>query len=69
MSHGDYQRVLSNSQQSDKLGRRLDCESFVARLDELREVHNELMHFKDKDDDDAIPKLRTMIELLRRYGS
>lgn len=25
--------------------------------------------FKDKDDDDAIPKLRTMIELLRRYGS
>lgn len=71
MSYGDYQRVLSNQQQWDKLGWPLDRKSFVARLDELREVRNELMHFNDKDKagDDAIPKLRNMIELLRRYGS
>lgn len=71
MSYGDYQRVLSNQHQWDKLGWPLDRKSFVARLDELREVRNELMHFNDKDKvgDDAIPKLRNMIELLRRYGS
>ncbi|MEU2760048.1 hypothetical protein ABZ712_17445 [Streptomyces sp. NPDC006906] len=28
-----------------------------------------LMHFNDKAGDDAIPKLRNMVELLRRYGS
>ncbi|WNF31501.1 hypothetical protein RI138_21600 [Streptomyces sp. C11-1] len=53
------------------MGWPLDRKSFVARLDELREVRNELMHFNDKDKagDDAIPKLRNMIELLRRYGT
>ncbi|MEU1798724.1 CBS domain-containing protein [Streptomyces californicus] len=71
MSYGDYQQILSNQRQWDKLGWPLDRKSFVARLDELREVRNELMHFNDKDKagDDAIPKLRNMIELLRRYGS
>ncbi|MFJ1952714.1 CBS domain-containing protein [Streptomyces microflavus] len=71
MSYGDYQQVLSNQQQWDRLGWPLDRKAFVTRLDELREVRNELMHFNDKDKagDDAIPKLRNMIELLRRYGS
>ncbi|MGW5095069.1 CBS domain-containing protein [Streptomyces nodosus] len=66
MSYGDYQQVLSNQQQWDKLGWPLDRKAFVARLDELRKVLNELMHFNDKDKagDDAIPKLRNMIELL-----
>ncbi|WP_369189917.1 CBS domain-containing protein [Streptomyces sp. R08] len=70
LSYGDYQQVLSNQKQWDCLGWPLDRKAFAARLDELREVRNELMHFNDKDKagDAAIPKLRNMIELLRAYG-
>ncbi|MFC7931677.1 CBS domain-containing protein [Streptomyces cinereoruber] len=71
LSYGDYQQVLGNQEQWDKLGWPLDRKSFVARLDELREIRNELMHFNDKDKagDSAIPLLRNMIELLREHGS
>ncbi|MEV6265084.1 CBS domain-containing protein [Streptomyces sp. NPDC051784] len=67
LSFGDYQRVLSNQDQWDKLGWPLDRKSFTDCLNELREVRNELMHFNDKDKagEAAVPKLRNMIELLR----
>ncbi|MEU5896343.1 CBS domain-containing protein [Streptomyces venezuelae] len=70
LSYGDYQQVLGNEQQWNKLGWPLDRKSFIKRLDELREVRNELMHFNDKDKvgDAAIPMLRNMIDLLREYG-
>ncbi|MEU4794952.1 CBS domain-containing protein [Streptomyces sp. NPDC023327] len=70
LSYGDYQQVLGNQLQWDKLGWPLDRKSFIARLDELREIRNELMHFNDKDKvgDSAIPMLRNMIELLREHG-
>ncbi|MER5869431.1 CBS domain-containing protein [Streptomyces sp. NPDC002044] len=70
LSYGDYQRVLSNQDQWDRLGWPLDRKSFTDRLNSLREVRNELMHFNDKDKvgDAAIPLLRNMIELLREYG-
>ncbi|MFE5329334.1 CBS domain-containing protein [Embleya sp. NPDC056575] len=70
LSFGDYQQVLSNQKQWDRLNWPLDRKSFTARLDELREIRNELMHFNDKDKagDSAIPMLRNMIELLREHG-
>lgn len=70
LSYGDYQQVLGNPEQWDKLGWPLDRKSFIARLDELRAIRNELMHFNDKDKagDSAIPMLRNMIELLREHG-
>ncbi|MFJ3087540.1 CBS domain-containing protein [Streptomyces sp. NPDC086838] len=70
LSYGDYQQVLGNQEQWDKLGWPLDRKSFIARLDELREIRNELMHFNDKDKagDSAIPMLRNMIDLLREHG-
>ncbi|MET8624498.1 hypothetical protein ABZW30_12200 [Kitasatospora sp. NPDC004669] len=70
LSYGDYQQVLSNQKQWDRLNWPLDRKSFTARLDELREIRNELMHFNDKDKagDSAIPMLRNMIELLREHG-
>ncbi|MCC9310820.1 hypothetical protein LN042_27750 [Kitasatospora sp. RB6PN24] len=70
LSFGDYQQVLSNQKQWDRLGWPLDRKSFVDRLNELREVRNELMHFNDKDKagDAAIPMLRNMIELLGQYA-
>lgn len=63
-------QVLSNQKQWDRLGWPMDRKSFSDRLNELREVRNELMHFNDKDKvgDAAIPMLRNMIELLREYG-
>lgn len=69
LSYGDYQQVLSNPKQWEKLNWRLDRKAFTDRLDELREVRNELMHFNDKDKvgDAAIPMLRNMIEVLREY--
>lgn len=70
LSYGDYQQVLSNQKQWDRLGGPLDRKSFTARLDELREIRNELMHFNDKDKvgDSAIPMLRNMLGLLREHG-
>ncbi|MGW3392012.1 restriction system modified-DNA reader domain-containing protein [Streptomyces cinereoruber] len=70
LSYGDYQQVLGNQEQWDKLSWPLDRKSFIARLDELREIRNELMHFNDKDKagDSAIPLLRNMIELLREHS-
>ncbi|GAQ54718.1 CBS domain-containing protein [Streptomyces acidiscabies] len=70
LSFGDYQQVLSNQKQWDRLDWPLDRKAFTARLDELREIRNELMHFNDKDKagDSAIPMLRNMIELLREHG-
>ncbi|MET8753429.1 CBS domain-containing protein [Streptomyces sp. NPDC004667] len=71
LSYGDYQQVLGNQEQWNKLGWPLDRRSFIDCLDELREIRNELMHFNDKDKagDSAIPMLRNMIELLREHGS
>ncbi|WP_330478530.1 hypothetical protein OG301_24525 [Streptomyces platensis] len=70
LSYGDYQQVLSNQKQWDRLGWPLDRKPFTDRLNELREVRNELMHFNDKDKagDAAVPMLRNMIELLRECG-
>ncbi|MET9717698.1 CBS domain-containing protein [Streptomyces rochei] len=70
LSFGDYQRVLSNQEQWDKLGWPLDRKSFTDCLNELREVRNELMHFNDKDKagEAAIPMLRNMIDLLREHA-
>ncbi|WP_405011809.1 hypothetical protein [Kitasatospora sp. NBC_01539] len=70
LPYGDYQQVLGNQEQWDKPGWPLDRKPFIARLDELREIRNELMHFNDKDKagDSAIPVLRNMIELLREHG-
>ena len=42
---------------------------FVKRVDELREIRNDLMHFNpDPLPEDAVQKIRHMITLLREYG-
>jgi predicted transcriptional regulator len=69
LSIGDYQRILQNKEAWEALGWPLDRKVFVKRIDELREIRNDLMHFNpDPIPEDAVHKIRHMIALLREYG-
>jgi FOG: CBS domain len=69
LSIGDYQRILQNRDAWELLGWPLDRNVFVKRIDELREIRNDLMHFNpDPIPDDAVHKIRHMIALLREYS-
>ncbi|WP_433475378.1 hypothetical protein ACQPZP_43115 [Spirillospora sp. CA-142024] len=69
MSMGDYQRVLENSGMWEKLGWPLDRKTVIKRLDELRDIRNDVMHFNpDPLPQDAIGKLRNALKLLHEYG-
>jgi len=70
MSFGDYQRILENPDKWAKLGWQLDRGTFIKRLDEVRDVRNDVMHFNP----DPVPsgttrKLRELIKIVRRYGA
>lgn len=66
---GDYQRVLENPDRWAKLGWPLDRAMFIKRLDELRVVRNNVMHFNPEPvPADAVEKLRYIIKLLRDFG-
>lgn len=69
MSFGDYQRILENPSQWKTLRWPLDRKVFVKRLDELRKIRNELMHFNsDGVEEGDVRKIRRMIAVLRKYG-
>lgn len=69
MSFGDYQRVLQNPANWQRLGWPLDRRVFDERLQELREIRNDIMHFNpDPVPADAISKLRAVIRLVRQYS-
>lgn len=69
LSMGDYQRILGSPAGWAKLGWPLDRATFVKRLDELREIRNDIMHFNpDPVPADAVDKLRNILKLLREYG-
>jgi len=69
LTMGDYQRILENPSRWAELGWPLDRPSFIGRLDELREVRNDVMHFNpDPVPANASAKLRLFIRLLRMYG-
>lgn len=65
---GDYQRMLENPAMWSKLGWPLDRVAFVKRLDQLRDVRNDVMHFNpDPLPPDSVEKLRNILSLLRQY--
>src|SRR6266542_1323602 len=65
---GDYQRSLENPGSWAKLGWPLDRVAFVKRLDELRGVRNDVMHFNpDPVPPDSVDKLRNILSMLRQY--
>lgn len=66
---GDYQRVLANRDRWEKLDWPLDRVAFTNRLDKLRELRNDVMHFNpDPVPTDAVDMLRNFLRLLRKYG-
>jgi predicted transcriptional regulator len=69
LSMGDYQRALENPFLWDKLGWSLERSVFIQRLNELREIRNDVMHFNpDPLPLDSVNKLRHAINVLREYG-
>jgi hypothetical protein len=66
---GDYQRVLENPARWAKLRWPLDRATFIRRLDELRVIRNNVMHFNPEPvPADAVDKLRYILKLLRDFG-
>jgi CBS domain-containing protein len=69
LTFGDYQQVLQNKELWQRLGWQLDRSVFRTRLDEIRNIRNDVMHFNpDPLPPHAIWKLRKMIQLVREYG-
>jgi CBS domain-containing protein len=70
LTMGDYQRVLENEEHWATLGWPLDRSTFARRLQFLREVRNDLMHFNpDPIPDNTVSQLRHMIAVLKRYAT
>jgi CBS domain-containing protein len=69
LSMGQYQRVLDDPGVWAGLGWPLDRSAFIERLDEIRQIRNDVMHFKpDPPPAGTIDKLRKLNSLLRQYG-
>jgi hypothetical protein len=69
LTMGDYQRILENPDCWTRLGWSLDRKTFCARLEEIAQVRNNLMHFNsDPLPDDVVWMLQNFINLLQEYG-
>jgi hypothetical protein len=70
MSVGDYKRVLENPELWQQLGWPLDRRVFIERLEEIRKIRNNVMHFNSSDPlpKGDVDKIRNLNKLLREYG-
>jgi hypothetical protein len=69
LTMGDYQRILENPDCWTRLGWLLDRKTFCARLEQIAQVRNNLMHFNsDPLPDDVVSMLQNFINLLQEYG-
>jgi hypothetical protein len=65
----EYQRIIGDPEIWATLGWPLDRQVFIERLNEIRKIRNDVMHFKpDPPPEGTIDKLRKLIALLRQYG-
>ncbi|MGV4988980.1 restriction system modified-DNA reader domain-containing protein [Streptomyces sp. NRAIS4] len=70
LTFGDYVNVLSNPTCWLQLNWPLDRAAFTRRLDEVRKIRNDLMHFNpDPLPDNAGPRIRAVIDILRSYSN
>ncbi|GGO85365.1 hypothetical protein GCM10012280_18970 [Wenjunlia tyrosinilytica] len=70
MTVGDYLRVFENPERWNQLGWRLDRKVFIGRLEEIRRIRNNVMHFNSSDPLPRadVDKIRNLNKLLREYG-
>ncbi len=69
MSISQYQAVLNNENCWKQLSWPLDRQTFIARLDKLRKVRNNVMHFNpDPVRPKDVQKLRNFLRLIRQYS-
>ena len=69
LTMGDYQRVLENPEAWGKLDWPLDRRVFSERLEEIREIRNNIMHFNgDPLPSDVLSMLKNFLSLLREYS-
>jgi len=62
LTFGEYIRLLENGDRWDKLNVAADRKTFVAQLDRVREIRNDVMHF----DPDPLPD--SDLDALRRFA-
>ncbi|MDT3726167.1 hypothetical protein ROS62_15270 [Streptomyces sp. DSM 41972] len=70
MTIGDYLRVLEKPERWQQLGWPLDRKVFIGRLEEIRRIRNNVMHFNSSDPlpKADVDKIRNLNKLLREYG-
>lgn len=69
LTFGDYLSVLGNRERWEELGWPLDRAAFAKRLDEIRAIRNDLMHFNpDPLPHNAEAKVRSVLAILRQYA-
>ena len=63
---GEYLRLVENPDNWDKLALSIDRELFIKKLDEIRRIRNDVMHFDpDGTPDEDIDKLRDFVRLMQ----
>jgi CBS domain-containing protein len=68
LTMGDYERALQNQDIWQALDWPLDRVVFAKRLGELRKVRNDIAHFNpDSNQQDVVPKIRNLLNVLRRH--
>lgn len=73
LTFGEYVRLLSDKNRWAKLQLRIDRKEFISRLDRVREIRNDVMHFDPQGiDPEALRTLREFVHFLkelRRIGA
>ena len=68
LSFGDYQRVLENPGLWATLGWPLHRATFTKRLDEIRVIRNDVMHFNpDPLAPNAVEQLRIIVKIVHKF--
>ncbi len=68
LTMGHCKRVLENKEVWERLGWPVDRSAFISRLEEIRLIRNQVMHFHpDPVPEDTVDKLRMFTSLLHRY--
>jgi CBS domain-containing protein len=70
LSFGDYQQVLGNPAAWQRLAWPLDHKKFIKRLDRIRELRNDVLHFNSPDPmaPEGVHQLREFSRVLRQFG-